>query len=69
MSENLRSAQHGALHDAEMGAKDRDLLYLRKDANMTVQKQHQVMLISVALTVLAAILGLLFAGLVSAGCR
>jgi class 3 adenylate cyclase len=43
------------------------LALLRKDANMTVQKQHQVMLISVALTVLAAILGLLFAGLVSAG--
>lgn len=43
------------------------LALLRKDANMTVQKQHQVMLISVALTVLAAILGLLFAALVSAG--
>jgi class 3 adenylate cyclase len=43
------------------------LALLRKDANMTVQKQHQVMLISVAVTVLAAILGLLFAGLVSAG--
>ena len=43
------------------------LVLLRKDANMTVQKQHQVMLISVALTVLAAILGLVFAGLVSAG--
>jgi class 3 adenylate cyclase len=40
---------------------------LRKDANMTVAKQHQVMLISVALTVLAAILGLVFAALVSAG--
>src|SRR6267378_1529422 len=43
------------------------LALLRKDANMTVQKQNQVMLISVALTVLAAILGLVFAGLVSAG--
>jgi HAMP domain-containing protein len=43
------------------------LALLRKDANMTVQKQHQVMSISVALPVLAAILGLLFAGLVSAG--
>jgi class 3 adenylate cyclase len=40
---------------------------LRKDANMTVQKQNQVMLISVVLTVLAAILGLVFAGLISAG--
>jgi class 3 adenylate cyclase len=40
---------------------------LRKDANMTVQKQHQVMLISIALTVLAAVLGLVFAALVSAG--
>jgi class 3 adenylate cyclase len=43
------------------------LTLLRKDANMTVQKQHQVMLISVILTALAAILGLVFAGLVSAG--
>lgn len=43
------------------------LALLRKDANMTVEKQHQVMLISVALTVLAAILGLVFAVLVSAG--
>jgi class 3 adenylate cyclase len=43
------------------------LVLLRKDANMTVEKQHQVMLISVALTVLAAILGLVFAALVSAG--
>ena len=43
------------------------LALLRKDANMTVQKQHQVMLISVALTALAAILGLVFAALVSAG--
>ncbi len=43
------------------------LVLLRKDANITVQKQHQVMLISVALTALAAILGLVFATLVSAG--
>jgi class 3 adenylate cyclase len=43
------------------------LTLLRKDANMTVEKQHQVMLISVALTVLATILGLVFAALVSAG--
>jgi adenylate cyclase len=43
------------------------LVLLGKDANMTVQKQHQVMLISVALTVLAGILGLVFAALVSAG--
>jgi class 3 adenylate cyclase len=43
------------------------LALVRKDANMTVEKQHQVMLISVALTVLAAILGLVFAALVSAG--
>jgi class 3 adenylate cyclase len=43
------------------------LVLLRKDANVTVEKQHQVMLISVALTVLAAILGLVFAALVSAG--
>jgi class 3 adenylate cyclase len=43
------------------------LALLQKDSNMTVQKQHQVMLISLALTVLAAILGLVFAALVSAG--
>jgi class 3 adenylate cyclase len=43
------------------------LTLLRKDANMTVEKQHQVMLISVTLTVLATILGLVFAALVSAG--
>ena len=43
------------------------LALLRKDANMTVQKQNQVMLISVALTGLAAVLGLVFAALVSAG--
>jgi hypothetical protein len=34
MSENLRSAQHGALHDAEMGAKDRDLLYFRSKLDL-----------------------------------
>jgi len=43
------------------------LVLVRKDANMTVEKQNQVMLISVALTMLAAILGLVFATLVSAG--
>jgi class 3 adenylate cyclase len=43
------------------------LVLLRKDANQTVAKQNQVMLISVALTVLAAVLGLVFAMLVSAG--
>jgi class 3 adenylate cyclase len=43
------------------------LVVLRKDANLTVGKQNQVMLISVALTFLAAILGLVFAALVSAG--
>src|SRR5258707_13002362 len=40
---------------------------LRNDANQTVSKQQQVMLISVFLTMLAAILGLVFAMLVSAG--
>ena len=43
------------------------LVLLQKDANLTVSKQKQVMLISVVLTVLAAILGLVFAMLVSAG--
>jgi class 3 adenylate cyclase len=43
------------------------LVLLRRDANQTVAKQQQVMLISVFLTVLAAILGLVFAMLVSAG--
>jgi adenylate cyclase len=43
------------------------LALLRKDAGMTVRKQNQVMLISVALTLLAALLGLVFAALVSAG--
>jgi len=40
---------------------------LRTDANQTVAKQQQVMLISVFLTMLAAVLGLVFALLVSAG--
>ena len=40
---------------------------LRSDANQTVAKQQQVMLISVFLTMLAAVLGLVFAMLVSAG--
>jgi class 3 adenylate cyclase len=43
------------------------LVLLRNDANRTIDKQNQVMLISVALTVLAAILSLVFAMLVSAG--
>jgi class 3 adenylate cyclase len=43
------------------------LALLRKDADMTVRKQNQVMLISVALTLLAALLGLMFAMLVSGG--
>ena len=43
------------------------LTLLRNDANLTVTKQSQVMLISVILTVLAAILGLVFAMLVSTG--
>ena len=49
------------------GVRSDMLALLRKDADMTVQKQRQVMLISVALTVLAAILGLVFAALVSSG--
>jgi class 3 adenylate cyclase len=43
------------------------LALLRTDADMTIRKQNQVMLIAVALTLLAAILGLVFAMLVSAG--
>jgi adenylate cyclase len=43
------------------------LVLLRDDANQTVAKQQQVMLISVFLTMLAAVLGLVFALLVSAG--
>jgi class 3 adenylate cyclase len=40
---------------------------VRKGANATVQKQQQVILISAVLTVIAAVLGLVFAALVSAG--
>ena len=43
------------------------LALLRRDANSTIGKQQQVMLISILLTVLAAILGLVFAALVSTG--
>jgi len=43
------------------------LVLLRTDANLTIGKQDKVMLISVVLTCLAAILGLVFAALVSAG--
>jgi class 3 adenylate cyclase len=43
------------------------LALLRRDANSTIGKQQQVMLISVVVTVLAAILGLVFAALVSTG--
>lgn len=43
------------------------LVLLRKDANLTISKQNQVLLISIVLTFLAAILGLVFAALVSAG--
>jgi class 3 adenylate cyclase len=43
------------------------LVLLRNDANQTVAKQEKVMLISVALTMIAATLGLVFALLVSAG--
>ena len=43
------------------------LALLRRDANVTVEKQQQVMLISFVLTALAAIFGLVFAALVSTG--
>jgi class 3 adenylate cyclase len=43
------------------------LALLRRDANSTIGKQQQVMLISIVVTVLAAILGLVFAALVSTG--
>ncbi|CAN5119495.1 adenylate/guanylate cyclase domain-containing protein [soil metagenome] len=43
------------------------LVVLRNDANLIIDKQTRVMLISVVLTVLAAFLGLVFAMLVSAG--
>jgi HAMP domain-containing protein len=49
------------------GVRSDMLALLRNGANMTIEKQHQVMVISVILTVLAAILGLVFAALVSAG--
>jgi class 3 adenylate cyclase len=61
--DQLRDELNGKLE----GIRSDMLVLLRKDANMTVQKQHQVMLISVVLTVLAAILGLAFAALVSSG--
>ena len=61
--DELRDELNGKLE----GIRADMLVLLRKDANVTVEKQHQVMLISVALTVLAAILGLVFAALVSAG--
>jgi class 3 adenylate cyclase len=62
-SDQLRDELNAKLE----GIRSDMLVLLRKDANMTVQKQHQVMLISVVLTVLAAILGLVFAALVSSG--
>jgi class 3 adenylate cyclase len=40
---------------------------LRTDAELTIRKQSQVMVIAAALTLLAAVLGVLFAALVSAG--
>ena len=40
---------------------------LRADAELTTRKQNQVMMIAAILTLLAAILGLVFAALVSAG--
>ena len=61
--DELRDELNGKLE----GVRADMMTLLRKDANMTVAKQHQVMLISVALTVLATILGLVFAALVSAG--
>jgi class 3 adenylate cyclase len=61
--DELRDELNGKLE----GVRADMMTLLRKDANMTVTKQHQVMLISVALTVLATILGLVFAALVSAG--
>jgi hypothetical protein len=61
--DQLRDELNGKLE----GVRSDMLVLLRRDANMTVQKQHQVMLISLVLTVLAAILGLVFAALVSTG--
>ncbi len=43
------------------------LALLRKEANLTTGKQRQVLLIAAAVTALAAILGLVFSTLVSAG--
>jgi class 3 adenylate cyclase len=43
------------------------LALLRKDAELTTSKQHQVTVIAAVLTLLAAILGLVFSMLVSAG--
>jgi hypothetical protein len=43
------------------------LALLQADAAITVHKQHQAMLIAAALTALAALLGLVFATLVSEG--
>jgi class 3 adenylate cyclase len=54
--------------DQQLNSVRADMLdLLRKDANLTISKQNEVMVISVVLTVLAAILGLVFAALVSAG--
>jgi adenylate cyclase len=61
--DELRDELNGKLDSARA-----DMLALvRRDANMTVHKQRQVMLISIILTVLAATLGLVFAFIVSAG--
>ena len=43
------------------------LTLLRADADSTTQKQHRVTLIAAFLTLLAAVLGLVFSLLVSAG--
>ena len=61
--DELRDELNGKLE----GVRADMLALVRTDANMTVQKQYQAMLISVALTGLAAILGLVFAALVSTG--
>ena len=49
------------------GIRSEMLDVLRSDAAATLRNQHQVILISVVLTVLAALLGLVFATLVSTG--
>src|SRR5258708_6439042 len=49
------------------GIRSEMLDVLRSDAAATLRNQHQVMLISVVLTALAALLGLVFATLVSTG--